>query len=140
MNLYQCILFFSGKIRSSFFFIFFIKEPFFTYFFAAREPGFYGAVNVQTGKAILFVPRLPADYATWMGDLWTCDDFKKRYQVDEVFYVDEVSFSYILYFNLIFHFVVEFCSHDSSSILNLGNVCVKCFVFFVVLSIKSPDL
>ncbi|XP_055317249.1 xaa-Pro dipeptidase isoform X3 [Sitodiplosis mosellana] len=65
-------------------------EPFFTYFFGVREPGFYGAVNVSTGKATLFAPRLPAEYATWMGTLWTPDDFKARYNVDEVRFVDDL--------------------------------------------------
>lgn len=37
------------------------------------------------------MPRLPSEYATWMGKLLTCDDFKKRYAVDSVKYVDEVS-------------------------------------------------
>lgn len=60
-----------------------------------REPGFYGAVNVFTGKSTLFAPRLPAEYATWMGTLWTPDDFKERYQVDEVRFVDEVSKKYL---------------------------------------------
>lgn len=56
-----------------------------------REPGFLGAVHVTTGRSILFAPRLPSHYATWLGTLWTADDFKERYQVDSVYYVDEVS-------------------------------------------------
>ncbi|XP_031624855.1 xaa-Pro dipeptidase [Contarinia nasturtii] len=68
----------------------FRQEPFFTYFFGVREPEFYGAVNVFTGKSTLFAPRLPQEYATWMGTLWTPDDYKNRYCVDEVRYVDEL--------------------------------------------------
>lgn len=67
------------------------KEPFFTYFFGVREPGFYGAVNISSGQTTLFMPRLPAEYATWMGRLWTPDDMKQRYCVDSVRFVDEVS-------------------------------------------------
>lgn len=37
------------------------------------------------------MPRLPAEYATWMGRLWTPDDIKQRYCVDSVLFVDEVS-------------------------------------------------
>lgn len=37
------------------------------------------------------MPRLPAEYATWMGRLWTPDDMKQRYRVDNVRYADEVS-------------------------------------------------
>lgn len=61
------------------------------YFFGAREPGCFGAIHVNTGKATLFVPRLPAEYATWMGSLLTCDEFQETYGVDSVRYVDEVS-------------------------------------------------
>lgn len=64
------------------------------YFFGVREPGLFGAVNVFTGQSTLFVPRLPHEYAIWMGELWTCDDFKKRYSVDAVQYIDEVSFNF----------------------------------------------
>lgn len=67
-----------------------IQEPFFMYFFGCREPGFYGAINVFTGKTTLFIPRLPKEYATWMGRLWTLNDFKQRYSIDDVRFVDEV--------------------------------------------------
>lgn len=68
-----------------------LQEPFFTYFFGVREAGCYGVVNVSNGQSTLFVPKLHEDYATWMGRLWTCNDFKSRYGVDDVKYVDEVS-------------------------------------------------
>lgn len=83
------------KTYTNFFYFFFleiftIQEPFFTYFFGVREPGFFGAINVSSGKCTLFMPRLPSEYAIWMGELWTCNDFKKRYAVDSVKYMDEV--------------------------------------------------
>lgn len=62
------------------------------YFFGVRDPGCFGTVNVSSGWSTLFVPRLPAEYATWHGRLWTCDDFKARFEVDEVHYVDEVRY------------------------------------------------
>lgn len=68
------------------------------YFFGVRESDCYGVVNVTNGHATLFVPRLQADYATWMGRLWTCPDFKTRYNVDDVKYVDEVSNFYLIIF------------------------------------------
>lgn len=61
------------------------------YFFGVREPGCYGTVNVTTRWSTLFVPRLPAEYATWMGKLLTAENVRERYGVDEVRYVDEVS-------------------------------------------------
>lgn len=61
------------------------------YFFGVREPDFYGAINVNTGETTLFIPRLPNEYATWLGRLSSCDDFASRYGVDVVRYIDEVS-------------------------------------------------
>lgn len=68
----------------------FQQEPFFTYFFGVREPGCFGTVDVETGYSTLFVPKFHADYATWFGRLWTCEDYLNRYEVDEVRYVDEL--------------------------------------------------
>lgn len=59
--------------------------------FGVMEPGCFGAIQVDSGKEILFVPRLPPSYAVWMGPLLTLEDFKTKYQVDEVHYADEVS-------------------------------------------------
>lgn len=69
----------------------FRQEPFFMYHFGVREPGFFGTVNVTSKWTTLFVPRLPEEYATWMGKLLTCEDVRQQYDVDEVKYVDEVS-------------------------------------------------
>lgn len=69
----------------------FRQEPFFMYHFGVREPGCYGTVNVSTKKSTLFVPRLPAEYATWMGKLPTVESVREQYGVDEVKFVDEVS-------------------------------------------------
>lgn len=54
------------------------------------EPGCFALFNCSTGAATLFVPRLPEDYSVWMGRLLTPSDFKNKYTVEEVFYVDEV--------------------------------------------------
>lgn len=58
--------------------------------FGVTEPGCFGLVEVHSGITTLFVPRLPEEYSVWMGKLLTCTDFKKKYQVDHVFYADEV--------------------------------------------------
>lgn len=60
------------------------------YFFGVTQPGFFGIVQVDTKKSILFMPRLPEEYAVWMGKLLTPADVKAQYAVDEVYYVDEV--------------------------------------------------
>lgn len=56
-----------------------------------KEPDFYGVVEVSTAKTMLFMPRLPEDFAIWIGRLLSKDEFKKMYSVDEVHYVDDVS-------------------------------------------------
>lgn len=68
----------------------FRQESYFAYLFGVREPGFYGAVNVSTGKSLLFAPRLPADYAVWMGEIKPPSYFKERYMVSMACYVDEM--------------------------------------------------
>lgn len=42
------------------------------------------------GKSFLFVPRLPDEYAVWMGKIPKLEDYQKRYEVDEVHFVDDV--------------------------------------------------
>ncbi|CAM0880272.1 unnamed protein product [Alopecurus aequalis] len=61
----------------------FRQESYFAYLFGVREPGFYGAVDIASGKSILFAPRLPSDYAVWMGEIKSPSYFKDMYKVDE---------------------------------------------------------
>src|SRR2546423_6792597 len=68
----------------------FMQESFFQYLFGVKEPGFYGAIEVGSGRAILFMPRLPEVYAVWMGRIHPPAHFLERYAVDEVRYVDEL--------------------------------------------------
>ncbi|VAI57333.1 unnamed protein product [Triticum turgidum subsp. durum] len=68
----------------------FRQESYFAYLFGVREPGFYGAIDIASGQSILFAPRLPPDYAVWMGEIKPLPYFKDRYKVDLVFYVDEI--------------------------------------------------
>lgn len=69
----------------------FRQESYFHWLFGVEEPDFYGAVEVDTGKAILFPPRLPDSYAVWMGKLLTEQDFKFRYGVDEAHFADKIA-------------------------------------------------
>lgn len=39
--------------------------------FGITEPDCYGAVDVDTGRCVIFMPRLPDAYAVWMGRLVT---------------------------------------------------------------------
>ncbi len=44
-----------------------IKESYFHWCFGVTEPDCFGAVDVDTGNSILFVPKLPVEYEIWMG-------------------------------------------------------------------------
>lgn len=68
----------------------FRQESYFHWTFGVQEPDFFGAVVVPDGKAILYAPRLPPEYAIWMGKLQSQDDIKQQYEVDEVQWVDDI--------------------------------------------------
>jgi Xaa-Pro dipeptidase len=55
-----------------------------------KEADYYGLLHVETHKSILFIPRLPAEYAVWMGKIDSTLDVLERYGVNEVHYVDEI--------------------------------------------------
>jgi len=68
----------------------FRQESFFQYLFGVKEPDFYGAIDLSSKKSILFIPRLPAEYAYWMGKIQPPAYFRDMYEVDEVHFVDEI--------------------------------------------------
>ena len=68
----------------------FRQESYFHWTFGVIEPEFFGAINVQNGQSVLFIPRLPASYVAWMGQIKEPNEFKAIYNVDEVHYVDEL--------------------------------------------------
>ncbi|XP_073441425.1 xaa-Pro dipeptidase-like [Dendrobates tinctorius] len=47
--------------------ILFRQESFFHWAFGVTESGCYGAIDVNTGRSIIFVQKLPESYAVWMG-------------------------------------------------------------------------
>ncbi|RUS69476.1 hypothetical protein EGW08_022760, partial [Elysia chlorotica] len=69
----------------------FRQESYFHWAFGVEEPDFFGAIDVDTGRSILFPPNLPSSYAIWMGRLLTEDDFKYLYGVDEVHFSDKIA-------------------------------------------------
>eukprot|EP00929_Paragymnodinium_shiwhaense_P098211 TRINITY_DN59727_c0_g2_i1.p1 TRINITY_DN59727_c0_g2~~TRINITY_DN59727_c0_g2_i1.p1 ORF type:complete len:723 (-),score=97.11 TRINITY_DN59727_c0_g2_i1:302-2401(-) len=69
----------------------FKQESNFQWLFGVREPGCVGIVDVSTKRAILFVPRLPVEYEAWMGPRRTQEWFRDTYEVDEVYFTDEIA-------------------------------------------------
>jgi len=68
----------------------FRQESFFQWTYGVMEPDFYGAIEVDTGASILFIPKLPAEYAVWLGAIQPPAYFKEKYNVDDVQYVEDM--------------------------------------------------
>lgn len=68
----------------------FVQESYFYYLFGCEIPDCYGLV-LPDGRGILFIPRLPESFATWMGALPTPDSVMAATGVEEAFYIDEMS-------------------------------------------------
>eukprot|EP01128_Nolandella_sp_AFSM9_P009139 TRINITY_DN5775_c0_g1_i1.p1 TRINITY_DN5775_c0_g1~~TRINITY_DN5775_c0_g1_i1.p1 ORF type:complete len:511 (+),score=97.07 TRINITY_DN5775_c0_g1_i1:24-1535(+) len=68
----------------------FRQESYFHYMFGVREGDCFGVVSIDSGESHLFVPRLPAEYAVWMGTIFPTSHFKEVYGVDFCHYVDEL--------------------------------------------------
>ncbi|XP_062997408.1 xaa-Pro dipeptidase isoform X2 [Elgaria multicarinata webbii] len=71
--------------------VIFRQESYFHWTFGVIEPDCYGAVEVDSGNAVLFIPRLPESYAVWMGKIHPPEHFKQKYAVNEVRFTDELS-------------------------------------------------
>jgi len=68
----------------------FRQESFFAYLFGVTEAGFYGSLDLRSGESTLYAPRLPAEYAVWMGRIPTCQELAAKYGVDRVMYTDDL--------------------------------------------------
>ncbi|KAK6028563.1 aminopeptidase P domain protein, partial [Ostertagia ostertagi] len=62
----------------------FRQESYFFWTFGVHESGFFGTVHVDSGKSCLFAPTLDPSYAIWDGKIHDESFFKKKYEVDEV--------------------------------------------------------
>ena len=69
----------------------FRQESYFHWAFGVLEEACYGAIKVSSGESVIFIPRLPAEYGTWMGHISSLEEIKKKYQVDCVYYTDEIA-------------------------------------------------
>lgn len=70
----------------------FRQESFFAWLFGVREAGFYGTLDCVTGEACLYAPRLPDEYAVWMGRIPALDELRDKYGVERAAYVDELAY------------------------------------------------
>ena len=68
----------------------FRQESSFNYLFGVKEPDCYASIDVDSGKTTLYIPRLPEDYAIWMGEIKPPSFYLNHYQVDECLFVDEL--------------------------------------------------
>lgn len=67
----------------------FRQESYFHWAFGVLEGDCAGVVDIATGDSILFVPRLPEEYAIWMGAIEGLDSFSSRYLTTRAKYCDE---------------------------------------------------
>eukprot|EP01137_Pigoraptor_chileana_P015098 Opistho-2@70610 len=68
----------------------FRQESHFMYLFGCADPDCYGAIDLSTGESILFVPRLPEEYAVWEGVIHPLEHYKEKYAVDRAEYTDNI--------------------------------------------------
>ncbi|GMT28450.1 hypothetical protein PFISCL1PPCAC_19747, partial [Pristionchus fissidentatus] len=66
----------------------FRQESYFFWAFGVHESECYAAIDIDSGKSILFSPRLHPDFAIWEGSINGEEWFKKKYAVDEVHFND----------------------------------------------------
>ncbi|KAH7726291.1 xaa-Pro dipeptidase [Aphelenchoides avenae] len=66
----------------------FRQESYFFWAFGVHEHSCYAAIDVTTGKSLLFPPRLGPDYAIWQGKIEPESWFQQKYEVDEVHFYD----------------------------------------------------
>lgn len=69
----------------------FRQESYFHYLFGATQEDCFGAVDLHSGRSLLFVPHLPPSYAVWMGHIASKEELREQYAVDEVLYVEELA-------------------------------------------------
>ncbi|VDP10973.1 unnamed protein product [Soboliphyme baturini] len=68
----------------------FRQESYFFWCFGVVEPGFYGAIDLASGKSYLFMPQLPESCAVWYGKIFDRQHFKEKYEVDAVFHDTDI--------------------------------------------------
>nr|CAB3264778.1 xaa-Pro dipeptidase [Phallusia mammillata] len=68
----------------------FRQESYFQWCFGVSEADCYGVINVSTGKATLFIPKLPEAYRVWMGEIHPPSHFQAKYAIDDVKFIEQI--------------------------------------------------
>ncbi|XP_044750162.1 xaa-Pro dipeptidase [Coccinella septempunctata] len=68
----------------------FRQESYFMWAFGITDPGCYGAIEVDSGNAHIFIPKFPADYGIWMGRILERQEWGQKYAIENVHYVEDI--------------------------------------------------
>jgi len=67
----------------------FYQEGNFYYLFGVQEPDCYGAFDIDSGRAVLFVPKMSNLNKVWMTVL-SKEDIQKKYEIEDVVFVEDM--------------------------------------------------
>lgn len=68
----------------------FRQESYFLHQFGVNEPDMLGMINLADGSATLVIPRLPEEYAIWMGAIKQPAEYAAEYGVQRAIFRDEL--------------------------------------------------
>lgn len=68
----------------------FRQESYMFWLTGVKEPDCAVCINVSDGSTVLFIPKLPADYATVMGRIKEPHEWTEAYMVDNVMYTEDI--------------------------------------------------
>lgn len=70
----------------------FRQESYFWYLSGVKEPDCILRLCIETEEATLYIPNLPAEYATIMGPIATPEQWRDSYSFDRVMYIENFQF------------------------------------------------
>jgi len=70
--------------------IVFRQESYFNYLFGVRESDCFAALEVESGRCCLFMPKLHEAYSVWQGKIQGLEYYKLKYAVEETAWVDDM--------------------------------------------------
>lgn len=69
----------------------FRQESFFRYVFGINEPDCFGAINLSSGKSLLFIPEVPEAWEVWNGPNRVAEFYNKKYRVTETHFTKDIN-------------------------------------------------